>query len=125
MKKWMRRLIQSFRSAIRGLLRAFHHERTFQFMVVSALVVCILMSTVPLSRSEQLVLLLMTGLLLVLELMNTMVERLVDLLKPRLSEYVRDVKDFMAASVFVAAVFAAIIGVMIFLPYFSLFLRQI
>lgn len=125
MKKWMRGLLQSFRSAIRGLLRTFHHERTFQFMVVAALVVCILLSTVPVSRSERLVLLLMTGLLLVLELMNTMVERLVDLLKPRLSEYVRDVKDFMAASVLVAAIFATIIGIMIFLPYFSLFLRQI
>lgn len=94
-------------------------------MVALALVVIILVSTLPLASGERLMLLLVTGLVLVLELLNTMVERFVDLMKPRLSAYVRDVKDLMAAAVLVAAIFAALIGLMIFVPYFSLIVRQL
>lgn len=94
-------------------------------MVFCALVVLILVSTVPLSSGERIVLLLITGLMLALELMNTMVERLVDLLKPRLSTYVRDVKDYMAAAVFVAALFVAMIGAVIFVPHLKLFIAQL
>src|SRR5512133_2515891 len=116
MKTFIKRLTSSFHSAWRGLLRAFASERTFRVMVVCAFIVLILISTLPLSLVERLVLLLMTGSMLALELMNTTVERLVDLLKPRLSTYVKDVKDFMAAAVFVAALFAAMIGAVIFFP---------
>ena len=121
----MQRLHASFRAAARGVLRAFALERTFRVMVVFALIMLILVSTVSLSKSERLVILLITGLKLVLELMNTMVERLIDLLKPRLSTYVRDVKDYMAAAVFVAALFAAMIGAVIFVPHVKLLLSQL
>lgn len=125
MKKFMKGMNQSFHAAWRGFLRAFKGERTFRVMVALALVVVILVSTLPLASGERLMLLLVTGLVLVLELLNTMVERFVDLMKPRLSAYVRDVKDLMAAAVLVAAIFAALIGLMILLPYFSLLIRQL
>lgn len=125
MSHFLQRLSASFRAAGRGVLRAFALERTFRVMVFFALIMLILVSTVSLSISERLVILLITGLMLVLELMNTMVERLIDLLKPRLSTYVRDVKDYMAAAVFVAALFAAMIGAVIFVPHVRLLLSQL
>ncbi len=125
MPVFFKRLDSSFRAAWRGVLRAFVAERTFRVMVFCALVVLILVCTVPLSTSERIILLLITGLMLALELMNTMVERLVDLLKPRLSVYVRDVKDYMAAAVFVAALFVAMIGAVIFVPHLKLFISQL
>ncbi len=125
MSVFTRRLSASFSAAGRGVLRAFALERTFRVMVFFALVMLILISTVPLSLGERLTILLITGLMLVLELMNTMVERLIDLLKPRLSTYVRDVKDYMAAAVFVAALFAAMIGAVIFVPHLRLFISQL
>lgn len=121
MTVFSKNMTQSFRAAFRGLLRAFKGERTFRVMVTFALIVLILVSILPLTSAERLMLLLVTGLVLVLELLNTMVERFIDLLKPRLSTYVRDVKDLMAAAVLVAAVFAAMIGLIIFVPYVSLF----
>jgi diacylglycerol kinase len=51
---------------------------------------------------------------LVLELLNTSIEHLVDLVKPRLNEYVKEVKDVMAGAVLLASVFAVIIGAVIF-----------
>jgi undecaprenol kinase len=125
MSKFTKSLSRSYRAAWRGLVRAFTGERTFRVMVALGLLVIILVSTVPLAGSERLMLLLVTGLVLVLELLNTMVERFMDLMKPRLSAYVRDVKDLMAAAVLVAAVFAALIGIIIFIPHISLLIRQI
>jgi undecaprenol kinase len=125
MSYFLQRLNSSFRAAWRGVLRAFVLERTFRVMIMFALLMLILVCTVPLSTAERLVILLITGLMLVLELMNTMVERLIDLLKPRLSTYVRDVKDYMAAAVFVAALFAAMIGAVIFVPRIQLLLSQL
>lgn len=55
--------------------------------------------------------------MLVLELVNTIVERFADLLEPRIHPYVHVIKDLMAATVVVAAASAVIIGFMIFLPY--------
>jgi diacylglycerol kinase len=94
-------------------------------MVAAALCVFIAVGTLPLSSTERLVLLLVTGLILVLELLNTTVERLVDLLKPRLSAYVRDVKDMMAATVLVASLFALLVGMMILFPHLTLLLAQL
>lgn len=94
-------------------------------MVAAALCVFIALVTLPLSSTERIVLLLVTGLILVLELLNTTVERLVDLLKPRLSAYVRDVKDMMAATVLVASLFALLVGMMILFPHLTLLLAQL
>jgi diacylglycerol kinase len=54
---------------------------------------------------------------LVLEIINSIFERIVDVYKPRLNPYVRDIKDMMAAAVLIASLGAAIIGLMIFIPY--------
>jgi diacylglycerol kinase len=66
-----------------------------------------------------------TAAVLVLELLNSMLERLVDLVKPRMHGYVRDIKDLMAAAVLVTAGFAAVVGLIILLPYAEAFLASV
>jgi diacylglycerol kinase len=51
-----------------------------------------------------------------------MVERLADLLKPRLSAYVGEVKDLMAAAVLTASLFAALAALLILAPYLKMML---
>jgi diacylglycerol kinase len=58
---------------------------------------------------------------LITELTNTVVERVVDILKPRIHPYARLVKDIMAAVVLISAVMAVVVGVIIFYPYFRNF----
>ena len=45
------------------------------------------------------------------------VEKIVDILRPRIHSYVEIIKDMMAAAVLIASIGAAIIGVLIFYPY--------
>ncbi len=110
-------LKNSFRAAGRGVVIAFRAERTFRVMIAAALVVIILVVNLPLLGWERLILVGLTGGILVLELLNSMVERLVDLMKPRLSAYVGEVKDLTAAAVLVASGFAALVAAMILFPH--------
>ena len=58
---------------------------------------CILTFIVGISRLEKVVVLLLIIMILVLEILNTVVEHLVDMLKPRLHTYAQTIKDLMAA----------------------------
>jgi len=113
---WMR----GFVNAWRGLRLAFATERSFRIQAAFAVVILVAVASLPLQTWERVVLLLAIGSVLVLELLNSTVERLVDLFKPRLNVYVKDIKDIMAATVLVAALTALAVGVVVLRPYVSL-----
>ena len=70
-----------------------------------------------LTRGERVILFLVIMEVLVMELLNTVVERVVDILKPRIHPYARLIKDLMASTVLLSAILAIIIGWIIFLPH--------
>lgn len=110
--------------AVRGIVRTAKTEQNFRIELGFAAVVIILMFVLPLSAAERAALLLATVAVLVLELMNSIAERFVDLLKPRIHHYVEEVKDIMAGAVLVASVGAAAVGIVIFWPHLAnLFLK--
>jgi len=117
MSPFFRSIFSSFRHAWRGILLAYRTERTFRIQLAAGVVVLLATILLPLQRWERAALVLATASVLVLELLNSSVERLVDLLKPRLNEFVADIKDLMAGAVLLAALFAVILCVMILLPY--------
>jgi diacylglycerol kinase len=52
-----------------------------------------------------------------MEILNSAVERVADALKPRIDNYVKEIKDIMAAGVMLASIMSIIAGIFIFLPY--------
>lgn len=70
-------------------------------------------------------LVLVSTFVLVLELLNTAWEHTVDLLHPRLSPTVRDMKDLLSGMVFIASLGASIVGFFILLPPLIEFIRHI
>jgi undecaprenol kinase len=117
-------LSSSFRAAWRGLLVAFKGERTFRVMLGMGLLVVAIIAVLPLHTWERVVLLLSTATVLVLELLNSLVERLADLLKPRLSVAVGEVKDLAAAAVLTASICTAVVGLIILLPHINALMHQ-
>ncbi len=113
----------SFVNAWQGLLLAFKHEQSFRIQTVAALVILILTLLLPLERWERSLLILAAGGVLVLELVNSVVERFVDIVKPRIHEYAKEIKDLAAAAVFVMACTSAILALIIFWPYIPLLTR--
>ncbi|MFH1366403.1 MAG: diacylglycerol kinase family protein [Patescibacteria group bacterium] len=117
-----RSLIKSFRYACRGIIYAFQNEQNFRLQVIIAVIVCLFMWIFGVTRNEAIILFLLIFLVLILELINTTFEKLVDILQPRIHHYVAVIKNLMAAMVFLASLGALIIALLIFLPYlFRLF----
>ena len=112
-----RRLSDGFHAAFEGFRETLIFERVFRVMLVITLVVVGAMLYFPTSRVEKVVLLAAIFSVLVLELVNSVVERITDFLRPEHNEQVKLIKDLMAAIVLLASVGAVVIGVMIFLPY--------
>lgn len=110
------RLFRSFRYAGRGFWYILKTEQNFKiFIGISALVI-VLMIVLKLQTWEMVVLIGLIVLLLVLELLNTIFEKIVDILRPRIHTYVAVIKDMLAAMVLVAAIGAAVIGALVFAP---------
>lgn len=70
------------------------------------------------TRTEWLILLLCFGIVLAAEALNTAIERLVNMVSPDYHPIAGDVKDIAAGAVLICAITAAIIGLVIFIPYF-------
>lgn len=109
---------KSFKYALKGLSRVAAEEQNFRIQLIVAAAVVGGMFIFDLTFGERALLTLAIVLVLVLELLNSIFERMVDILKPRIHHYVEDIKDIMAGTVLVASVGAVIIGYLIFWPYF-------
>ncbi len=113
----MTRFLRSVRFSLRGFAIVWSGEQNFRIQVIAVLVVFAVASVLRIRAWEFVAIALASGLVLVLECINSAVERLVDLVQPRLHGYVRDIKDIMAAAVLVASLGAAIVGLVILVPY--------
>ncbi len=117
MTEKIKSLYRSFGHATRGVKRVFQTEQSFRIQVIAGAIVVFLTFVLPLAVWELVLVLLLVALVLILELINSVFERLVDSFRPRLHPVVGEIKDIMAATVLIASIFAAIIGIIIFGPY--------
>lgn len=112
-----RHLIKSFSHALRGVKILAKTEQSFRLQLLAGGLAILLVVFLPLVGFERIIVLLLVVLVLVLEMINSIFERIVDAFKPRLNPIVGEIKDIMAAAVLVASFFAALIGLIIFLPH--------
>ena len=117
----IRRLYKSFTYAFRGLAKIFYEEQNLQIQSFFALITVILGIIFRVSRVEWLFLAVVIGLVILMEIANSAVERMTDVLKPRIDGYVKEIKDIMAAAVMLASLLAIIVGSIIFIPHLGLF----
>ncbi len=107
----------AFTYAFSGLWQAFRSEVHLQLHVIIALVVIGAGCYFSISKAEWFAVGLCITLVISLELANSAAEKLCDLYSKEQNPKIKYVKDVMAASVLVASFFAAITGIVIFLPY--------
>lgn len=115
----LKKLWFSLNYARQGLVTAWQTQPNFRWHTLALIVVVILGLVISLNNLEWALVLLISSLVLVTELINTIIERLVDLAKPRVHVYAKMIKDVMAGATLVTAIFAVIIGLLVFLPHFK------
>jgi len=114
---YIKQFFVSMSHACRGIWYVFRNEQNFRLQTIATLLVGIFAWYLPLSDGERLLILLLIMLILILELINSAIEKFTDIVKPRLHQHVRVVKDIMAGTVLIASFGAFIIGLMIFIPH--------
>lgn len=102
---------------MQGLRYIWHNEQNFRIQVVVACVVIAGMFVFRVSIGEAIILTMLIIFVLILELVNTIFEKMVDILKPRIHSYVKVIKDMMAAAVLIAALGSTVVAGMIFIPH--------
>ncbi|MCK5412975.1 MAG: diacylglycerol kinase [Candidatus Pacebacteria bacterium] len=113
----LKKFVKSISFAGRGL-RSVFREQNFRIQILFSIIVIFFIIIFQLKLWETIVLLMMIVLVLVLEIINSIFERIVDILEPRVHPYAKNIKDMMAAAVLVASLGALIVGCLIFWPYF-------
>lgn len=110
------RIRDGFNAAFAGLRETIIFERSFRAMVGIGSVVIFMMFYFETSPLEKVALLASICSVLVLELVNSTIERILDFISPDYDERVRVMKDLMAAIVLIASLFSAVIGAIILGP---------
>ena len=114
----LRRCLKSFHYAISGIVRIAEEEQSFRVQMVAAAGVFGLMIAMDsLQIWERVALTFMVLAVLVLEIVNSIFERLIDAVSPRISPVVKDIKDMMAGAVFLTAIASVMVGYLIFWPH--------
>lgn len=118
-------LVRSFRGAWSGLVTAYRQERNLRLHAAAAWLVLGLAALAGVTAGEGVDLVLLVGLVLVAELVNTAMERLGDVeAGNRFSVLVGEAKRVAAAAVLISAIAAMGGGILIFAPRLPAMLRR-
>lgn len=116
MTKHKHSIRQSVVFAIRGLAIAWQ-EKHIRLELTIALLVSGAGWYFHITATEWLICFLLFGLVMGLEVMNTALERLVDMVQPDWDARAGNIKDLSAGAVLCACIFAALAGILIFGKY--------
>lgn len=112
----MKARLRSFGYAYKGIRLVFGKEPNMNIHLLFCMLVLIFGFIFDISIVEWLICLLCFGLVVSLEMVNSAIERLVDLVSPQKQASAGAIKDIAAGAVLVAAIASAIIGLLIFIP---------
>lgn len=115
-KQGKSKFVESVGHALDGIEYTINHERNFKIEILFAIIVTIASFILKVSLIEWTILVLVIGIVLALEMVNTAIERCVDLVTKEYKELAKIAKDVSAGAVFVMSIFSVVIGIIIFLP---------
>lgn len=92
-------------------------EPNLKFHILAAILILVLSFLLKISKQDFLIIILTIGFVIAIELTNTAIEAVVDQFVSKEHTGAKLAKDISAGAVLVAALTAAIIGILIFLPY--------
>ncbi len=110
-------LKESFGYAFEGIWTGIRNERNMKIHCIAVILVTLAGTLFHITAAQWCICLLLFALVISLELVNTAVEAVVDLVTEEKKPLAKIAKDTAAGAVLFAAIVSAIIGCIIFLPY--------
>lgn len=112
----MKKFIRGFGYALEGIWNAIVKERNLKFHIFAAVLVTIAGFWTGLSLTEWYIVIILFGIMFALEIMNSAVERVVDLVTSEYHPLAKQAKDLAAGAVLIFALACAVIAFFIFIP---------
>lgn len=114
--------LKSFTYAASGIKAAFFSEHNMWLHLAAAVIVVLLGYLFSITQTQWLFIVMCIGMVIGLELVNTALEKLCNMVHPQWHIQIQQIKDLAAGAVLIAAITAFITGLIIFLPYICQFL---
>jgi len=114
--------LKFFSHAFSGILRVIKTERNFRIHLVAAILIIFLGLMVGLTNDEWLIIVFLIFSVLAAETFNSAIEEICNIVKKKLNLAYEETKwprNLSAGAVLILAIAAVIIGLIIFLPYFT------
>jgi undecaprenol kinase len=99
--------------AMEGIAHGVSNERNMKIQGMLAVLVIIISLLLRIPMSDFVIILLVSFLVLICELMNTALEKLIDHIHPSRHDNIGRVKDMMAGAVLLSIILAVIVGIII------------
>jgi diacylglycerol kinase len=115
-------ILEGIKIAFHGIWWAFKEESNFRIQVLAGLLAIILTFAFRVTEIEKCIVVLTVAAVLSLELINSQIEKFLDIIQPELHHRVKRIKDFSAGAVLIAALGSVAVGLIIFAPYFLKYL---
>jgi len=112
----LKKLGNSFKFAFRGIKSAFS-EQVFRICCFFALLAIALMIVLKITFVEKAIVVLAITLVISFELINSRIEKILNIIQPDHDDRVKMIKDISAGAVLIVSIGALIIGFSIFFPY--------
>lgn len=110
------KLVKSFGYALSGIRSCFVTEPNFRIHSGLTIVVLILSILFDISANEWIAVCLCIAFVISMEMLNTAIEKLCDVVQKEIHPGIKKVKDIAAGAVLASAFFSLITGAVIFLP---------
>ena len=111
-----RKFSGSIKNCLEGINFVITNESNFKIEIVIGIIALLLSYILKISRIEFIIILIMIALVLTSEIINTSIEKVVDLYTKDYNNLAKIAKDVSAGSVLVMSIFSLLVGVIIFLP---------
>lgn len=110
-------LIDSFKNAIRGILIILKTERNFKIHTVGLGLNLLLIILLKLNLIHTLLILIVCSNVIIVEMINTCIEKICDFIQPNFDRRIGIIKDIAAGAVFLFAILAVIVAAFIYPQY--------
>ena len=111
------KLFRSFKYAIRGLYHLWKREQNARIHTFAAALLGFAAYGFHLSRLEAAILFFAVVLVFAVEIINTAIEKLLDIVHPHSHSQIAFIKDALAGAVLISATIALVVAVLVFYPH--------
>lgn len=116
MSRENQKVLRSFGFAIEGIILGIKQEKNMKIHLFFSVIALLISFLLSLSTLEWVLIIFCIGGMLAFELVNSALERVVDMVTKDYHPLAKQAKDMAAGAVFLYAIISVIIGLIIFLP---------